>query len=371
MKLTKYTLLFITLSLLLSGCGKKESQEETSEDQEQLEITKTHFESSGMTIGTPQTYIFAEEVSCRGYLTAPANANAKVSTPIAGAIESVLFKLGDSVRRGQTLCTVTGNEFFQLQQEYAEAASLFEKAKLDYERMKMLQEENIGAKKDYISSESIYKSTLASYNALKARIRALNINPQNIEEGKMYTAFPVVAPISGYITGSGAVVGQYIELAYQIAQIVDVDKLQLQLSVFDRDVSKLSTGQEVRFALSSNTEEEMTATLVTVGRAINPETKSIDCIAQITDQDKHRLVNESFVEAKIIISHKEALGLPTSAVQKTGNNYFVYVVDGEKNGGFLISQKQIEVGSSYKEHIEVTGGISSDTRVLTQGIETL
>ena len=373
MKQLKNILLIVALSIALFACGDKQNSgdSDTALDEGKIEITTEQFKSGAMAIGTITSQTFAEEISCRGFLSAPANAMAKVSAPISGAVQNVLFMVGSPIQKGQTLCTISGDEFLSLQQQYAEAAALYQKAKADYDRMKALQAENIGAKKDYLSAESIYKTSLASYKALKARIQALNISPQRIEEGQMYSAFPIVSPISGYITTSGVIVGQYIDRSSEVAQVVNVDQLQLRLSVFDADITRLSEGQTVRFALTSNPNDIMTATLTTIGKAINPDTKSIDCIAQINDEDKQRLVSDSYVEARIVVNQKEALALPISAVQKEGNDYFVYIVEGEKEGNYTLARTQVQVGNISSEYIEIVGGIPSGAQVLTQGVATL
>ncbi|MDO5016940.1 MAG: efflux RND transporter periplasmic adaptor subunit [Porphyromonas sp.] len=369
----KYSLYVIALLLLLGACDKKQDQnsDTASLGEGEIEITAEHFANGAMEIGTLTMQPFAEEVTCRGYLTAPADAQAKVTTSVAGAVQTVQFKIGDYVKRGQTLCTISGSDFLSLQQQYAESSALYRKAEADYERMKMLQEERIGAKKDYLSAESIYKTSMAGYNALKARIRAINIDPEKIERGEMYTAFPVVAPISGYITASEAIIGQYIDVAYVIAHIVDTDKLQLQLSVFDRDIDRLAVGQEVYFSLSGKPDQVMTAKLISVGRAINPETKTIDCIAQLNEKDKQRLVSDTFVQAHVVVNREESAGLPASAIQKEGNDYFSYIVERELGDSYIVIRQPIEVGRTYKDYVEVTGGLEEGTRVLLKGIETL
>ena len=360
-------------SLLLFGCGGNQAAETEREalPEGQIEVTAEQFGIGKMKTGNASAQTFTKEVACRGFLTSPANATAKVSTPISGSVQSVLFKLGDAVRRGQTLCTISGNDFLTLQQQFAEASALYQKAKADYERMKALQDENIGAKKDLITAESLYKTASAGYNALKARIKALNVSPDRIEAGEMYTAFPVVSPIAGHITGAGVVVGEYIDPSAEIAGVVDVDRLQLRLSVFDADIPALKEGQAVRFALSSNPEDEMTATLMTIGRAVNPETKSIDCIAKINPEDAHRLVSDSYVEAYISVDKKEALALPSAAVQKEGNDYFVYTVVSQNSDGYILARTPVEVGSISREYTEILGGLSEDIQVITSGIETL
>ena len=364
-----------TLLVALPGCGdgKNTTNEAETLAEGQIEITTEQFKTGAMEIGAPAMHTFSEEISCRGYLTAPSGAMAKVSSPVSGAVQSVLFKLGDPVRKGQTLCTVSGNEFLSLQQQYAEAAALYQKAKADYERMKALQAENIGAKKDYLSAGSVFKSATASYNALQARIRTLHIDPNRIENGQMYSSFPIVSPISGHITGEGVVIGQYIDPSSEIARVVDTSRLHLRLSVFDADLPRLSVGQTVHFYHNSTPGETYTATLTTIGKAVNPETKSVDCIAQIAPDDKGgRLAADSYVEAAITVSQKEALALPLTAVQKEGNDYFVFVVEGQKEGNYILSRTPIKAGLSDKEYIELLDGLPMGAKqVVTKGIATL
>lgn len=369
----KYILYFTALTALVGACqsNQQEQNESSTLGADELEITAEHFEGGGMVIGHLESRSFRDEISCRGYLRAPANGMAEISTPIAGAVKSVHFKLGDYVRRGQTVCTISGNDFLGLQQQYAEASALYSKAQADYERMKMLQDERIGAKKDYLSAESSYKTALAAYNTLKARIRVLNIDPEKIERGDVYMAFPVVTPISGYVTGSHIVVGQYVDPVYNIAEIVDVSQLQLQLSVFGQDIAQVKEGQEVRFTLGGRQDEILTATLASVGKSISPETKTIECIARLNDRDKEHLIHDTYVEAQIITGTKEAPALPATAVQKEGESYFVYVVVEEKGGDYIIARKQVKVGSISKEYFEILSGLDEDTPVLVRGIDTL
>lgn len=365
--------LFACLTLLSCNAKQESGAEENSNvDSDIITISQAQFDVAGMEIGTPTMETFHDFVSCRGYLTAPSDGKAIVSTQVAGVVKDIRFKLGDRVRKGQTLFTVSGNEFLSLQQQFAEAAAQYQKAVADYERMKALQTENIGAKKDYISAESVYKSSLASYNAFKTRIESLNISPARIENGEMYSAFPVVAPISGYITTSNAVLGQYVDMFTGITEIVDVDKLQLELSVFDEDINKLDEGQLVYFYLTSNPEKVMTAILTTIGRSINPETKSIECIASIKDEDKEILVSSSFVESNIAVSDKEALSVPATALQRSDSEYFVYVLESQKDGEYSLRRTNVEIGSTNENLTEIiSDNISQDTKVITKGVATL
>lgn len=374
MKTTKHILIYVLTLLFFFSCGKKsESDGETqvSEDESLIEITSEQFKTSEMQLGEPTLQTFTDEVSCKGFLFAPANGIAKVSTPIAGTVENIRFKIGDFVRQGQTVCNISGNEFLSLQQQFAEASANYQKAKIDYERMKALRAEKIGAAKDFTAAESLYKASFASYNALKTRIQALRLNPTRIESGQMYSSFPVVAPISGFITKTGAVIGQYVDMQNELAEVVNVHNLQLQLSVFEMDVNKLRVGQKVRFGVSGSGAGSMNATLSTIGKSINPDTKTIDCVAKITDADQNKLVNQSYVEAKIQVNDLEAKALPAEAVQKIANEYFVYVMEKQEDTTYFLKRTKVETGKSNNAFIEILSGLPVDKKVVVSGVETL
>lgn len=374
MKTTKHILIYVLTLLFFFSCGKKsESDGETqvSEDESLIEITSEQFKTSEMQLGEPTLQTFTDEVSCKGFLFAPANGIAKVSTPIAGTVENIRFKIGDFVRQGQTVCNISGNEFLSLQQQFAEASANYQKAKIDYERMKALRAEKIGAAKDFTAAESLYKASFASYNALKTRIQALRLNPTRIESGQMYSSFPVVAPISGFITKTGAVIGQYVDMQNELAEVVNVHNLQLQLSVFEMDVNKLRVGQKVRFGVSGSGAGSMNATLSTIGKSINPDTKTIDCVAKITDADRNKLVNQSYVEAKIQVNDLEAKALPAEAVQKIANEYFVYVMEKQEDDTYFLKRTKVETGKSNNAFIEILSGLPVDKKVVVSGVETL
>lgn len=370
----KKILIYTLPLILLFSCGEKtESENEAIETVETtiIEITSEQFKTNGMQLGELSLQTFTDEITCKGFLIAPADGTAKISSSIAGTIENIRVKIGDFVRKGQVICNISGSEFLGLQQQFAEASANYQKAKLDYERVKALRAEKIGAEKDLTTLESIYKASFASYNALKTRIQALQINPSKIENGEMYTSFPVLAPISGYITKTDAVIGQYVDMQNEIAEVVNVNSLQLQLSVFETNLRKLRVGQKVRFNVCGSWSQSAEATLITVGKAINSETRAIDCIAQIDNADRSKLVNQSYAEAKIMVDNFETKALPAEAFQKEEETYFVFVLEKQEGDKYFLKKTKVEVGKINNSYIEILSGLPEGKQVVVSGIDTL
>jgi cobalt-zinc-cadmium efflux system membrane fusion protein len=294
----------------------------------------------------------------------------RISPSVAGKIVSINHKLGEHVQAGEVIATLAGNEFMELQQSFAEAAAAHTKAKVDFERAKSLWAENIGAEKDFLAAKSLYRATLASYQSLRSRITALRLNPSRIENGQMYAAYPVVAPISGYITAIDVVIGQFVDMESNIAEIVDTHRLQLKLQVYETDIRQLNSGQPVHFTTSDSSNQPMLAHLTTIGKTVNPDTKTVECLAVIGSKTAAPLINESFVQAQIEVGSRQGKALPSQAVQTTGNVSHIYIVERRKGTGYLLKKLEVTTGTTEEGKTEIQTALP-DKDIVTQGVETL
>ncbi len=370
MKRITYIAFYCFLLALSQSCGNKSNEQETSTDDSLILLTQEQFNTAKMELGKPVTQTFEDAVHCKGYLFAPTNSSAIVSTPLAGQIKSLNINMGDYVSSGQVICHITGSEFLQVQQDFAEAAARYNKYRLDYERVKALRQENIGAEKDLISVRSDYRSATASYNALKARIQALHLSTEQIENGKMYNSFPVTSPISGYITSVDAKLGQFADMSQALAQVVNTSNLQLKLSVFESDIDKLMKGQTVQFTLAQNPSDTLRGKMVNIGKAINPDNKTVECMASITTTPKMRLINDSYVQAAIRVNDFEAKALPITSLHKEDSNYFVYVVEKKKGTDLYLKKIPVTLGKTNAHFVEIKSELPAND-VVVKGIETL
>lgn len=249
----QYTI--ITLSLifisLISGCGRHSGTNEslTGEQDHLIHITQKQLDSEGIKFGEPAKRLFNEQIAVNGYIMAPTEGIAQISIPVSGNVESINCSLGDFVKKGEVLGTILSNELIVLQQDFAETAAKLKQVKADYDRIKILYDEKIGAGKDFIAMESEYKAVTAKYHSLKIRLELLRLNVNKIENGEFVASYPVVAPIKGYVTNMNMVLGQFAEQQRQLIEIVDVNKLQLRLSIFQKYIqTKTRTGCKIQLA---------------------------------------------------------------------------------------------------------------------------
>jgi len=60
--------------------------------------------------------------------------------------------------------------------------------------------------------------------------------------------------------------------------LVDIDKVYLQLNVYEKDIAALAVGQKVEFYNPNNPDSIYSAQLSKIGKAIDPEKKVLSAL---------------------------------------------------------------------------------------------
>ena len=358
-------LIFFIFGMVTVSC-KNKSAEVAESETGLVEITKAQFESEKMEIGLPIISEFTDLVHFNGVVAPSVSGRAQISLPAQGLITKIHCTPGQLVTKGALLFEVSGNEFIDMQKDLAESAAQLNRLKTEFERQKEMMAENIGAKKDLISAESACNVEKAKYNALKLKIQILGLEPSKIEQGEFYTSYTIKAPISGFVNNINTNIGQYVQPQQTIAEIVDNRTFQLKLSVFGTDIGKVKEGQEVQFYRAGNKAEKLLATVKMVGRLVNAETKSIDCLAEIKNIVNVNLIGNQFVEGDIIVASDAVLSVPESAILKSEGESYVLAFEKETDELFYLSKLKVTTARINNGFVELAE-IPESKQILIKG----
>ncbi len=369
MKTTAYAFIFFFFFATLISCGKKSAGTTQSQEESDslITITQAQFDAMGMVLGEPQQTTFREMVKVNGKVIASVNGQAQITSRVSGTVKSIHREIGDYVPAGSVICSIESNDYITLQEEYNAVSNSYRMAKANYERLSALYRDSIASKKDFQMAESAFKSIAAQYEALTQRLNLLKADAKEIENGKIFSILPIRAPIGGYVTQINCVIGEYVTPEKTLMTLVDIDKVYLQLNVYEKDIASLAVGQKVEFYNPNNPDSIYSAQLSKIGKAIDPEKKSIVCIADILSPRKSDFVNDMYVEAQIITGERQALGLPTEAVVKVGEEYRVYALQRKDGDTYLFKSVKISVGEQSSQNIELKGDVPQG-QLLVKGV---
>ena len=236
-----HTSYYLLAFLLLLSCGKKKNTPVESPEIENalIRVTKSQFRQNDMALGTIQEKTFPEVISANGVIDVPPENRVVVSAVMGGYIKKIPLIVGDRVKKGQLLAVLENPGFVQLQQQYLEVKEQLSYLKSEYERHKILLAEKISSEKNYLKTESDYKTAMARFKGLGKQLGLLNISVAEVEQGNITTTVALHAPISGNVTQVLVSKGAFISPASPILEIIDHSHIHLELSVFERDIMNI------------------------------------------------------------------------------------------------------------------------------------
>ncbi|MDP4281783.1 MAG: efflux RND transporter periplasmic adaptor subunit [Bacteroidota bacterium] len=354
--MTKYFLLTAGLCAILMmpviSCNRsKEKEQEKTEvvpedivelrsDQEKLADIKTGFVEQRSMSGL---------LKVNGKVTVSPQDLATVCAPMGGFIKSTSFIPGNAVRKGQILAIIENQEFIDIQQNYLEAKNKFDYAEAEYKRHSDLYKQDVYSQKNLQQVTTEFKNLKAQVKALEQKLALIGINASGLREDNISRSVTVLSPISGYIRTVNINIGKYVNPSDVLFEIVNGDKLLLELDLFEKDADKVTAGQKIRFFIN-NEKEQHEAVIYQTGKSINPD-KTLKVYATVITTCKN-VIPGMYVNAMIESGSDQVLAVPSDAVVNFEDKDYI----------FVFSRKKTESGKLFSEYrmIQVQKGIEDD-----------
>ncbi len=351
-----FTSLLPAFAFLFAACTHTAPAEETSGQPEHLiKITRKQFNAENMQLGRISEHAFTKIYRTNGIVTASPQTKADVNSYISGIVKSVFVNPGTHVRKNQRVCTLESRAFIDLQQQYLESLARLKAVENDYHRIKSLYDQNIASQKDYIAIESSYNMLRAKIEALNAQLKILNVNIRDLEAGKLSPYVGVLSPIDGYVAMLNCNVGQFVNSEELLMKVIDNKDLQLHFFVYQEAIERLKKGQQIDIYTADNPENIYKATISAIGKSIDPETKSIDCIAIPENKLRKQFIDGMYFQVEVKTDTITAPGIPVAAIIKSSDRQYVLVKEKEDDAGIYFRKATVSTGIISNDYIEITG----------------
>ncbi|MDD4150568.1 MAG: HlyD family efflux transporter periplasmic adaptor subunit, partial [Bacteroidales bacterium] len=164
--------------------------------------------------------------------------------------------------------------------------------------------------------------------------------------------------------------GQYIEPNIKLIEIIDINKLELKLSAFEKDLQFLEENQEIEYYTLSNPNDINTAHVSKIGKSINPNTGAIDVYAKPDEIVKTKAVNSAAIEALVNTDSRSVKALPETAVVKSENKYFIYVLNNYNEETYYLDKVEVSIGQTYNGFVEIINPPQAE-KIIINGLDNL
>ncbi|MEN8788738.1 MAG: efflux RND transporter periplasmic adaptor subunit [Flavobacteriaceae bacterium] len=338
---------FLSIIILLASCmrtEKKEAKEgaEAKNQPTRIELSEAQFNQNNMQLGQLEDLVFHEHIDVSGMIDVPPQNKAIVSIPVGGYVKETSLLVGDKVRKGQVIVRLENPEFVKIQQQYMEVKARLKYLEAEYVRHQQLYQEKITSEKNFLKSEADFRTAEATLNGLRQQLRLLHISPEEVEAGKITAETGIFAPINGSVSKMNITRGAFISPATEIMEIINTDHIHLELSVFEKDISKIREGQAIKFSIPETSENQYAGSVHRVGSTID-ENRRVLVHGHIENPTRFGFLKGMFVNAAIVTDSITRKAIPETAVVEVGNRHFILRLANKTAEHYIFEPIQVEV----------------------------
>lgn len=284
---------------------------------------------------------FAENLSLSG--TLEANEQIEIRSEVSGIVESIKFKEGSKVLKGQILFTVNDLE---LRARLAKVQTAQRLAAENERRAKLLLEKEAISQEEYDISEADFQFARAESQLVAAQLAKATVR----------------APFSGTIGLRYISQGTYVTPTTPIARLVNTDQLKITFSIPEKYSSHIALSDRLTFT-TTNAKEKYTATIYAIEPEVELATRTLKMRA-IADNIDGKLIPGTFANVFLPLAIvKDALLVPTESLIPIQNGKKIFV---SENG--LAKEVIVETGSRTERSVNVLSGLKPGDTILTSGV---
>ena len=348
--MTKFSIIsipiFAAFFLVLVSCSNDNKVAEPKEieviPEDIVELRDDQIKLAEIETGAIEYKSLSDVLKVSGTVAAAPQNFATVSVQLGGFVKSTLLMPGNTVIKGQTLAMIENMEFVDIQQNYLEAKSRLEFVDAYFKRQGELYKNDVSSEKNMQQVTADYKILSAQVKALEQKLALIGINPAQLHENNISSAIALVSPISGFVKSVNVNTGKYVSPSDVLFEIVNSDKLFLELTLFEKDADKVHEGQKIRFFINNETDQHE-AVIYQTGKSINSD-RTFTVYASVLGVCENTIPG-MYVNAMIEANSNKVPALPSDAIVSFDDKDYIFIFDRnkEENGKPFTEYRMIQV----------------------------
>lgn len=279
----------------------------------------------------------------------------------AGRIAKVNVQLGDSVRRGQLLGTVSSGDASTLRSRLAQIRTRLPPAEAALRRQEQLAREGIAAQRALLEAQSSALELRAEAQGLEQQLRLLGSG----QSGELSLS----APIDGVIVAVNGTLGETAGPDRPVFVITDPTKVWMRGDVPELEIARLQLGAAALVRVHAYPELSLRGSVTYIAPALDERTRSLPIRVSLVAPDA-RLRSGMFGSVELIDEAASArvLTVPRDALTSLEGQDVVFV-PGASPGSFRAVP--VQLGRRSGGFSEVRTGLHAGQAVVVSGVFTL
>ena len=336
-----------------------------------VELRADQIKLADIELGNIEIRSLVNILKVNGVVSVAPQSLATVCMPLGGFVKNTALLPGNSVNKGQTLAVIENQDFVDIQQNYLETKNKLIYAEAEYKRHTELYKDDVYSLQNVQQVTVEYRNLKAMERSFEQKLLLIGINPEGLREDNISSTVNLVSPIKGFLRAVNVNIGKYVSPTDVLFEIVNSDKLFLELTLFEKDAHRVAAGQKLRFFVN-NENEEHEAVITQTGKSVSDD-RTFKVYAAVSSSCRN-LLPGMYVNALIEESDNKVTALPSEAIVSFDDKDYIFAFEKEKEeaGKPFTEYRMIEVkkgvsGSGYTEIRLPEGFAISTAKIVTKG----
>ena len=284
-----------------------------------------------------------ETVTAFGTVAADPNSQFVIVSPIDGVVRKLNAYKGQVIQNGDVVAEIEPGPVARAQ--FAQLQTAVINAEQQLEHLQRLFAQQLATKDQVAAAEQALANARAQLEAQKA----LGAGEQQVI---------LRAPKTGIATNLTAQIGSQVAANTTIAEFADRTSLMIQLGVEPSDAAEIRPGDQVQLEHLFAKGPPVPAAITSVGAIVDPTTRLIDALVQVTGDAAKQFALGETVRATVASIQTDILTIPRAAILYDGDQPYVFLVEGDQ-----AHRQNVELSRTGGESVWVSGGLEAGQEV--------
>lgn len=280
-----------------------------------------------------------------------------IQAPVPGRVETVLARVGQTVRAGERLLQVRSSMLAELRRDQIVARQSLALRQKTAANAQTLSQAHAIAEKDLLAAQQDVRAAQVDLTTVTQKLQALRV------EMDSDSTYWLKAPHDGVIVKADVTPGVEARPdAAPLLQLAAMDRLVVWAQVLEADLDGIAAGDTARILALGREDRSLRARVVSISRAVDPELHTVAVRLETTESAAWLRPN-GFVQVAFERPGATAIVLPTEAVVTDDLESVVFV----KQADGALLKRPVVVGHQGEGRTEIVHGLKPGDTVVAKG----
>ena len=276
-----------------------------------------------------------------------------VTADLSGIVSRISFDSGKTVQKGDVLVQLDTR---QEEAQRSGAESQLQLARLNFQRMQGLVEQDAVSRAEYDAAAAAFKQAEARLGEIRATIERKTIR----------------APFSGVLGIRQVNLGQYLTGGDPVVPLQALNPIYVNFGVPQQEATEMHIGRGVRITVGELSGGEFTGRISALDSVVDQTTRNVQVQATLPNAGG-KLRPGMFVQTQVTLgADRHVVALPASAINYAPYGDSVFVVGDMKNPKGQtyrgVRQQVVKLGAARGDQIAVLSGINPGEEIVSSGV---